>query len=60
MESPMLTISEIATYLKVGKDTIYSLVNSNDFPAIKIKGSWRIIKTELDLWIKQQFTHKNL
>lgn len=60
MESPMLTVEEAAKYLKVGVSTVYNLVRSTDFPAIKVMGAWRIIKGELDLWIQRQFVNKNL
>jgi excisionase family DNA binding protein len=60
MESPMLTVEEAAKYLKVGVSTVYNLVRSTDFPAIKVMVAWRIIKGELDLWIQRQFVNKNL
>jgi len=60
MDSPLFTIKETSEYLNVGKATVYSMIRANDFPGIRVGGTWRVIKSELDTWIKHQYTHKNL
>lgn len=61
MESPLMTVKEACAYLKVSTFTIYSnLVYREDFPAIKVGGSWRIIKKDLDAWIIKQLEDKPL
>ena len=58
MESPVLTVQEAAKYLKISTDTVYVLVRSQTFPAIKVGNSWRILHKELDEWLKKQYWEK--
>ena len=50
-EGDILTLDEVATYLKAGKRTIYRLAASGEMPAFKLGGTWRFRRTELDRWI---------
>ena len=52
--SEILTISEVAEYLKVAERTLYRLVAAKKIPAFKVGGMWRFSKTEIDKWIKRQ------
>ena len=52
----ILTLDEIALYLKTGKRTIYRLAASVEIPAFKLGGTWRFSKAEITEWIQQQ-TH---
>lgn len=47
----ILTIDEVATYLKAGKRTVYRLAASGKIPAFKLGGTWRFRRSELDSWI---------
>jgi len=47
----ILTIDEVAAYLKAGKRTVYRLVASGQIPAFKLGGTWRFRRGELDQWI---------
>jgi excisionase family DNA binding protein len=47
----ILTVDEVATYLKVGKRTVYRLAASGIIPAFKLGGTWRFRRTDLDAWI---------
>lgn len=58
MESPVMTIKEAADYLKISQSTLYLLVHSRTFPSIKIGNSWRILKKDLDVWLKKQLEDK--
>ena len=53
-EQEILTISEVAKYLKVAQRTIYRLAGARKIPAFKVGGAWRFSKTEIDQWIKRQ------
>jgi len=53
MDDEILTVREVAKYLKVGERTIYRLATSCRLPAFKVGGTWRIKKSELDRWIEQ-------
>jgi excisionase family DNA binding protein len=49
--SEILTIDEVATYLKAGKGTVYRLAAAGHLPAFKLGGTWRFRRGELDQWI---------
>ena len=57
MNSDIMTIKEIAEYLKVAEKTIYRLAASSKLPAFKVGGSWRFRKLEIDQWISAQQDH---
>jgi excisionase family DNA binding protein len=50
----ILTIDEVAAYLKAGKRTVYRLAASGKIPAFKLGGTWRFRRAELDQWIASQ------
>jgi len=54
--SDILTIAEVAEYLKVAERTLYRLVAAKKVPAFKVGGTWRFSRASIDLWIKQQST----
>jgi len=47
----ILTIEEVAAYLKAGKRTVYRLAANGQLPAFKLGGTWRFRRGELDRWI---------
>jgi excisionase family DNA binding protein len=52
--SGIMTIKEVADYLKVTERTIYRLAAAKRIPAFKVGGSWRFSCADIDFWIKQQ------
>ena len=54
IEDEILTLDEVATYLKAGKRTIYRLAAARKIPAFKVGGTWRFSRAEIDAWIRQQ------
>lgn len=53
-EGEILTIKQVAEYLKVTERTIYRLAAAKQIPAFKVGGSWRFSRADIDSWIKQQ------
>lgn len=49
--SDIMTIEELAVYLRVHKQTIYRLVRRGAIPAIKIGHQWRFEKASIDEWL---------
>lgn len=47
----ILTIDEVAAFLKAGKRTVYRLAASGKLPAFKLGGTWRFRCSDLDKWI---------
>ena len=50
----ILTLDEVAAYLKVGKRTVYRLAAAKKIPAFKVGGIWRFSRADIDGWIRQQ------
>ncbi len=50
----ILTLDEVAAYLKVGKRTVYRLAAAKKIPAFKVGGIWRFSRADIDSWIRQQ------
>lgn len=50
-DGDILTLDEVATYLKAGKRTVYRLVANGEIPAFKLGGTWRFRKSDLERWI---------
>ena len=53
-EGDILTLDEVAAYLKAGKRTVYRLAASGKLPAFKLGGTWRFSRADIDSWIRQQ------
>jgi excisionase family DNA binding protein len=53
-ENAIMTIGEVADYLKVTERTIYRLAGTKQIPGFKVGGSWRFSKVGIDGWIKEQ------
>jgi excisionase family DNA binding protein len=53
-EGGILTIKQVADYLKVTERTIYRLAAAKQIPAFKVGGSWRFSWSDIDSWIKLQ------
>lgn len=52
----ILTIPEVASFLKISKSKIYNLVARNEIPHLKIGRNVRIRLVDLEEWIKKQTT----
>jgi len=55
----ILTIKELATYLKIAEKTAYRYVSEGIIPGFKVGGSWRFRKSEIDSWITEQGQKKD-
>jgi len=50
----VLKLKDIAALLKVGDKTIYSMAQTGELPAFKVRGQWRFFRRDIDAWIEQQ------
>jgi len=55
----LLTVKELAEYLKVNPMTIYRLVKGGNFPAFKVSSEWRFRKESIKRWIEEQENNNN-
>ena len=53
-EGEILTLKEVAEYLKVTDRTIYRLAGTKRIPAFKVGGTWRFSRADIDAWIRRQ------
>lgn len=58
LDSGILTLDEVAVYLKAGKKTTYRLAQQGKIPGFKLGGTWRFRRSELDRWIATQIAEK--
>lgn len=54
MLEEILTLQEVADYLKVVEKTVYRMVKSKQIPAFKIRNQWRFRKDIIDKWIENK------
>ena len=52
MSEEILTLQEVANYLKVNEKTVYRMVKSRQLPAFKVRNQWRFKKNAIDKWIE--------
>lgn len=50
MVSEIMTLQEVAQYLKVNKKTIYRMVKEKQIPVFKVRSEWRFKKSAIDKW----------
>jgi len=49
----LMTIDDLAAYLKVSRRTIYEWLKQNKIPALKLVGQWRFKRDKIDAWMEQ-------
>ncbi len=49
----VLTIDELADYLRIPKSTLYKLAQAGKIPAQKVGRHWRFRKEAIDRWLEQ-------
>jgi excisionase family DNA binding protein len=50
----VLTIDELAEYLKISKSTLYKLAQEASIPGQKVGKHWRFHKDAIDQWLRQR------
>ncbi len=53
-EGDILTVRDVAKYLKVTDRTIYRLAGAGKIPGFKVGGTWRFSRAGIDNWIERQ------
>lgn len=54
MESEILTIREVAEYLKINEKTAYRFAAEGKIPGFKVGGAWRFKRNDIEKWIEKQ------
>ena len=58
MTDEILTLKEVAVYLKLAVKTAYRLAADGKLPGFKVGGSWRFRRSDIEEWINQQSNSK--
>lgn len=53
----IMTIDELAEYLKISKSTLYKLAQVGGLPGQKVGKRWRFHKGAIDDWLRQHPEH---
>ena len=54
MTDPILTLPEVAVLLRVAEKTVYTMAQSGQIPAFKVRGQWRFKHEDIERWIDEQ------
>ena len=54
----VLTVEELAGYLKVSKSTLYKLLSEGKVPGQKVGKHWRFRKAAIDRWLEDPSTYR--
>ncbi len=58
-EKEVLTIEEVAAYLRLKTQTIYRWAQGSQIPAVKLGKEWRFRKSIIDRWLDDQMLAGN-
>ena len=50
----LMTVQEVAAYLRVTRKTIYRLLERGEIPAAKVGRQWRFEKARIDEWLQRK------
>ncbi|MEY9880852.1 helix-turn-helix domain-containing protein [Bradyrhizobium sp. USDA 329] len=59
MDTDIMTIRELAEYLKLTEKTAYRLAADRKIPGFKVGGAWRFRRGEIDRWIERRSAAAN-
>lgn len=54
----VMTLEELAAYLKIPKSTLYKLVHEGRLPGQKLGKQWRFGKAAIDRWLDSEQENK--
>jgi excisionase family DNA binding protein len=53
-DGEILTVSDVARFLRVPKSTVYKLARIGELPASKIGKHWRFLRRDIHEWIQSR------
>jgi len=57
-DNMIMTLEEVAAYLRVKPQTIYTWAQEGKIPAAKLGKEWRFKKSMVDKWFNEQMDEK--
>lgn len=58
MDNDIMTLEEVAKYLRLKPQTIYTWAQTKKIPAAKLGKEWRFKKSIIDAWFLQHIDEK--
>ncbi len=58
-EEKLMTVKEVADYLRLDEHTVYRMARKGEIPAYKVARQWRFKKNALEKWLESQSLQKN-
>ncbi|MDH5668226.1 MAG: helix-turn-helix domain-containing protein [Nitrospira sp.] len=56
-DSEILTVMDVARFLRVPKSTVYKLARVGELPASKIGKHWRFLRRDIHEWLRTRSQH---
>jgi excisionase family DNA binding protein len=56
-DGEILTVMEVARFLRVPKSTVYKLARGGELPATKIGKHWRFLRRDIHEWMHSRSKH---
>jgi excisionase family DNA binding protein len=53
MTDRWMSVEEIAEYLGVSKDTVYSWLTNKGMPGHKVGRFWKFKRADVDIWVRE-------
>jgi len=53
-DDEIMTLQELAAYIKMAEKTLYGYAQKGTIPGIKIGAAWRFRKTDIDAWLEER------
>ena len=53
-QDTILTLKEVAAYLKLADRTVYLYAQTGKLPGIKFGSAWRFRRADIDRWVEEQ------
>lgn len=57
MQTNILTVSELAEYLKLSRAKVYQMAQRGELPGTRLGTHWRFRKDLIDRWLEEQMIH---
>ena len=58
-DDEILTVKELAAYLKIAEKTAYRFASEGRLPGFKVGGAWRFDREDIEKWIKDKKNANN-
>ena len=55
----IMTVEEVARYLRVHAMTVYRMIQRGDLPALRVGRGWRFKKDQIEKWLLDHETNSN-